>query len=98
MEPSNRQQLAIDFDYDERHVKAAAEMAILIAPHVPRKLLADLSARIVALVSKRVSKFVEPKEPMRCHSCDDLVGPDERARVVACVRCALTGRSPGSTG
>ena len=100
--PENRQQLAIDFDYDERHVKAAAELGILISPHlaahISKATLNDLLARAVALVAKRVNKFEEPEELMRCHSCDNLVGPKERVRAVVCVRCGLTGRSPGSSG
>jgi len=99
---TSRQQLAIDFDYDERHVKVAAEVSIMLAPHlvphIPKEMLADLAARVVRLVAEKTNKFAEPDELMRCHSCDDLVGPKERARVVVCVRCALTGRSPGSGG
>ena len=102
MSKSSPNQVKFDFDYDERMVKTATEVSIMVAPFLtnglPKESVADLMARIVMLVSKRMNNFVEPPEPMRCHSCDAMVGPKERARVVVCVRCGLEGRSPGSSG
>lgn len=97
----HREQLKIDWDYDDRAERLSMEFAIMITPHLapgtPREKARDLAVRLALLACKRVSSHVEPPEPMRCHSCDALVGPDERARVVACVRCAMRG-SPGSDG
>jgi len=98
----NRRQLSIDFEYDERMVKLSVEFALMMMPHLApgtkAEAVRDLVARMVLLAGKRLDKFAEPPDQMRCHSCDALVGPQERARVVVCVRCGLTGRTPGSTG
>ena len=95
-------QISIDFEYDDRIVKLAAEFSIMMAPHlapgIPKKIVTTLAARMAMLAGKRVNKFVEPKEPMRCHTCDDMTQPDDRTRVVVCNRCSFTGGSPGSTG
>lgn len=95
-------QLTIDFDYDERVVKLATEFAIMMAPHLAlgtsKATVNDLSARMALLAAKRVNRFEEPKEPMRCHTCDALVAPADRTRVVVCVECGFSGGSPGSDG
>jgi len=99
---SNRRQLAIDFEYDDRVVKLAAEFALMMTPYLapgtPRDTAKELASRLALLSGKRLDKFAEPLELMRCHSCDAQVGPKERVRVVVCVRCGITGASPGSSG
>jgi hypothetical protein len=98
----NRRQLTIDWEYDDRVVMLAAEFAIMMAPHLASgtktETVKALAAKMALLAGKRLDKFVEPPELMICHSCDAKVGPKERARVVVCVKCALSGGSPGSDG
>lgn len=96
-------QLRIDFDYDERTVRLAAEFAIMLAPHVAAGTRKDaikvLSANLAKLASKRLSDRTEPEEPIRCHTCDEMTTvPDNRTRVAVCNRCAFEGRSTGSAG
>jgi len=95
-------QLAIDFEYDGRTERLATEIGILIAPRLapgtPREAARDLATRIAMLAEKRYRDFWEPEEPIRCHSCDQSLGPKERVRVAVCVRCSMEGRSPGSSG
>lgn len=104
-----RPQLQIDFDYDDRAVRLALEISVMLAPHVflgedrpgrPEQKIAlrDLSTRIALLALQRARTFVEPAEKMLCHSCDAGVGPDERVRVTVCHRCAFEGGTPGSSG
>ena len=95
-------QLKIDFDYDDRLPQLALEFGIMLAPHlapgIPREKTAALTARLAKLAAQRLARHDEPAGEIRCHSCDALTKPDERARVVVCVRCALEGGSPGSGG
>jgi len=95
-------QLKIDFEYDDRVERLAAEFGIMLIPHVPpgtpREAVKTLAGRLAMLASARLKKFDEPRELIRCHSCDHMTKPDERARVVVCSRCALEGSSPGSDG
>ena len=99
---SNRQQLTLDWEYDDRVVTLAAEFGVMMSPLFASGITSEqvkaLAARMALLAGKRLDKFAEPPELMRCHSCDALVGPKERARVVVCVRCGLQGSSPGSDG
>lgn len=95
-------QLKIDFDYDDRLPRLALEVGIMLAPHLapgtPRESSSNLAARIVMLAAQRLARHEEPEETIRCHTCDVPTKPDERARVVVCVRCGLGGGSPGSDG
>lgn len=95
-------QLLIDFDYDERVVMFAKEVALMLAPHVAPgtksetvKVLAD---RIAVLACRRWKDAHEPREEVRCHTCDELTTVGNRVRVAVCNRCALTGRSVGAAG
>jgi hypothetical protein len=98
----SRSQLKIDFEYDDRVERLAAEFGIMLAPHVPpgtpRESLKTLAGRLAMLAAKRLERFEEPREPILCHSCDYPTRHDERARVVVCTRCALEGASSGSGG
>ena len=98
----NRNQLKIDFAYDDGVERLATEFGIMLIPHVPsgtpRETIKTLAGRLAMLASVRLKKFDEPKELIRCHSCDCMTKHDERARVVVCSRCALEGASPGSDG
>ena len=103
MKPTpTRNQLKIDFEYDDRVERLATEFGIMLSPHVPpgtpMETVKTLAGRLAMLASRRLAKFEEPMEPIRCHSCDHPTKPDERARVVVCGRCALEGASPGSDG
>jgi uncharacterized paraquat-inducible protein A len=95
-------QLKIDFEYDDRLPRLALEVGIMLAPHLSpgttRDTSSNLAARISKLAAQRLAKYEEPQEEIRCHSCDAPTKPDERARVVVCVRCGLQGGSPGSDG
>lgn len=95
-------QVKIEFEYDDRLPMLAAEFGVLLAPRLaPGTTLEEarkLATRLALLASKRLSKFDEPEEPVRCHSCDVETGPGERVRVAVCPRCALQGGSPGSDG
>jgi hypothetical protein len=95
-------QLKIDFDYDDRLPKLSLEIGIMVAPHLApgtnRDTTSNLSARIAKLAAQRLARHEEPGEVIRCHTCDAPTKPDERARVVVCVRCGLGGGSPGSRG
>jgi hypothetical protein len=97
-----RNQLKIDFEYDDRVERLATEFGILLVPHVPpgttTEAVKTLAGRLAMLAARRLERFEEPREPIRCHSCDHPTKPDERARVVVCGRCALEGASPGSAG
>lgn len=98
----NRKQMTIDFEYDDRVVSLAAEFGImmtpLLAPGTKSEATKALAARMALLAAKRLDKFVEPPDMMICHSCDAQIGPKERARVVVCISCAMSGGSPGSDG
>jgi hypothetical protein len=63
-----------------------------------RKLLALARSGNVHEAASRLARYEEPQEDIRCHTCDAPTKPDERARVVVCVRCGLQGGSPGSDG
>ena len=99
---SSRNQLKIDFEYDDRVERLATEFGIMIIPHLPRgtprEAVKTLAGSLAMLASKRLARFEEPRELIRCHSCDHMTKQDERARVVVCSRCALEGVSPGSDG
>jgi hypothetical protein len=95
-------QLAIDFFCDDRSRALAQEFAIMLAPHLApgtksetAKLLAE---RMATLAEKRFRDFQEPKEAIRCHTCDEMTEVGNRVRVAVCNRCSLEGRSVGSTG
>ena len=97
------QQLKIDFDYDDRCERLSCEFALMLAPYLspgtPRETTKGLAGRLSMLAQKRFSKLIEPVDPICCHCCDTMTGPDERARVVVCVRCGMTPmRTPGSDG
>jgi hypothetical protein len=98
----SRNQLKIDFEYDDRVERLATEFGIMIIPHLPpgtpRESVKTLAGSLAMLASRRLARFEEPKEPIRCHSCDCMTMHDERARVVVCARCALEGSFPGSDG
>lgn len=95
-------QLQIDFEYDERVGALAREVAIMVAPHVAPGTKAEtvrvLAERVAKLAHRRFKDAYEPREPIRCHTCDDLTVVGNRVRVVVCNRCALTGRSVGCSG
>ena len=80
----------------------AAEFGILLAPRLATGTTTEetkrLAARLALLAARRLSRFDEPEEPIRCHSCDVETGPEERVRVAVCPRCSLQGGSPGSDG
>lgn len=98
----SRNQLKIDFDYDDRVERLATEFGIMIIPHLTpgttRESVKSLAGSLAMLASRRLAKVEEPRELIRCHSCDHMTLPDERARVVVCARCALEGASSGSDG
>lgn len=102
MSKNQQTQLPIDFEYDARVATLATELAIMMRPHLsldtPQKVVIDLASRMAILASKRISKFEEPKEPMRCHTCDIPTNPADRVRVVVCIRCGFNGGSPGCSG
>lgn len=96
-------QLAIDFEYDERTVRLATEVAIMLTPYVapgtPRDNVRLLAERIAKVAEKRYKDAWEPKEGIRCHTCDDMTTvPGNRVRVAVCNRCSVTGATPGSDG
>lgn len=95
-------QLKIDLEWDDRVPGLALEFGIILAPHlapgVTREAAASIAARLAKLASKRMSVDAEPREPIRCHSCDALTEPADRVRVAVCLRCGSDGGSPGSDG
>ena len=93
-------QLTIDFEYDERVVMLSRELALMLAPHavLSKEGLKILSERMALLAQKRFKDAWEPKEEIRCHTCDNMTTPDNRVRVVVCSRCSFEGRSPGASG
>lgn len=95
-------QLKIDFDYDDRVERLAKEYELMLIPYVPpgttRETTRNLAGRLAILAGKRLERYEEPREEIRCHGCDTMTKHDERARVVMCVRCAMAGGSPGSDG
>jgi hypothetical protein len=95
-------QVKIDFDYDDRVPMLAAEFGIVLAPRLATGTALEetkkLATRLALLASKRLARFDEPEEPIRCHTCDAETGPRDRVRVVVCPRCSLSGGSPGSDG
>lgn len=95
-------QISIDFDYDERTVRLATEIAIMLTPHVspgtPRENVRGLADRIAKLAEKRYKDAWEPTCEIRCHTCDEMTVPKTRVRVVVCPRCSLHGSTPGSSG
>ena len=95
-------QVLIDFDYDERTARLAKEVEIILLPRLmpgtPRDDSRELSERIAKLAERRYKDAWEPKEPIRCHTCDEMTLPAGRVRVVVCARCSVEGRSVGSSG
>lgn len=95
-------QLGIDFNFDQRTVNLASEIGIILTPHLPpgtkNDLVKLLATRIAKLAEKRYKDQYEPKEPIRCHTCDEMTLPNNRVRVAVCPRCSFEGRSVGSTG
>ncbi len=96
-------QLHIDFEYDERTVRLAAEIAIILTPRLPPGTSSDdireLGRRLALLAEQRYKDAWEPKEPIRCHTCDEMtIVPANRVRVAVCHRCSVLGRSAGSSG
>lgn len=95
-------QLVIDFDYDERSVKLAREVAVMLVPHLAPgtkiEVVRDLSARIAMLATTTLKYEWEPLEPVRCHLCDEETVPKNRVRVAVCRRCSAEPWSPGSRG
>jgi hypothetical protein len=91
-----RNQILLDFDYDERVVRLAAEFAIMLAPFLATGTTAEttkeLAARLALLAHKQLPKPWEPPEPIPCHTCDEMVPPQGRVRVVVCGRCSFEGR------
>ena len=92
----------IDFDYDGRTPRLAQEIAIILAPHVgegkAKDLTKELASRIAILAERRYKDVYEPADPIRCHTCDVETLPKTRLRVAVCLRCAVEGRTPGSSG
>jgi hypothetical protein len=92
-------QLYIDFYTDDRMLELSKKVSVMLAPHVASgtdtKKLRDLADRVAVLAESVFRDFKEPKEPMRCHSCDELTLVGNRVRVPVCNRCAHAGRSPG---
>jgi len=60
-------QLKLDFEWDDRVERLAREFTILLAPSVPREKIEDLAAKLSILAGRRLVKFEEPKEGIRCH-------------------------------
>ena len=92
----------IDFDYDGRTPRLAQEVAIILAPHLApgttKEAVRDLASRIASLAERRYKDAFEPQDPIRCHTCDVETLPKTRVRVAVCQRCAIEGRTPGSSG
>lgn len=95
-------QLLIDFDYDERVATFAREVAVMIVPYFAPgtkseavRLVAD---RVARLAGARWKDVYEPREPVRCHTCDEMTTVGNRVRVAVCNRCSLIARSVGSSG
>lgn len=95
-------QLPIDFDFDERVVMFSKEVALMLAPHMPPGTKAEttrgLAERVARLAQVRWKNVHEPREEIRCHTCDDMTTIGNRVRVSVCNRCALMGRSVGAGG
>ncbi len=96
-------QLSIDFEYDERTARFSQEVALLLVPRLAlgttKEAVRELAGRIAVLAERRFRDAWEPKEPIRCHSCDDMTTvPGNRVRVAVCNRCSIEGRTPGSSG
>jgi hypothetical protein len=97
-----KDQLKIDFEYDDRLSGLALEFGIILAPHLApgttREAAAALTARLAKLAARRLRVDVEPREDVGCHTCGAPTKPGERVRVAVCVGCGLRGGSPGSGG
>lgn len=89
------------FDYDERTVVLARELALMVAPYLAPGTTTDttkaLAERLAKAAEARYKYAHEPAE-MVCHLCDVLTTPKDRVRVAVCVRCSLEPRSPGGAG
>jgi len=89
------------FDYDERTVVLARELALVLAPAVApgtKTETVKLLAEKVAKIAEQKYKYAREPDEVRCHLCDEVTIPKNRVRVAVCVRCSLEPRSPGSTG
>lgn len=97
-----RDQLKLDFEYDDRVERLTLEFGIMLVPKLPpgtpRESIKTFAGRLAMLASKRLARHEEPQELIRCHSCDYMTKHDERVRVVVCTRCAMEGGTPGSDG
>jgi hypothetical protein len=96
-------QLAIDFEYDERTVRLATEICLMLTPYLApgttRESARVLAERVTKVAEKRYKDNWEPKEAIRCHTCDDVTTvPGNRVRVAVCNRCSINGATPGSSG
>jgi hypothetical protein len=94
-------QQVLMFDYDERTVVLARELALMVAPYLAPGTTTDttkaLAERLAKAAEARYKYEREPAEVL-CHLCDATTTPKDRVRVAVCVRCSLEPRSPGSTG
>lgn len=95
-------QIVIDFDYDERTVRLATEIAIVLTPYLApgttRETVQLLAERVTKIAEKRYKDAWEPACEIRCHTCDEMTLPKNRVRVAVCLRCSLHGCTPGSSG
>jgi len=94
--------LTLDFEYDSRSPLLTKKFELMLLPKMPpgmtRTEIRNLATRLALQAAKDLAKYPEPQEPIRCHTCDEEVGPRDRVRVVCCPRCAYEGGSPGSDG
>lgn len=89
------------FDYDERTVVLARELALMVAPHLApgtKGETARILAERMAKVAEARYKYAHEPSEMICHLCDVVTTPKDRVRVAVCVRCSLESRSPGGAG
>ncbi len=95
-------QISIDFEYDERTARLAAEIAIMITPYLspgtPKETAKGLAERVALVAEKRYKDAWEPACEIRCHTCDEMTSPKTRVRVVVCPRCSMEAKTPGSSG
>lgn len=95
-------QVALDFDYDERSVRLAAEVAVMLVPYLApgtkTETVKALAGRVAMLATRSLKYAWEPEEDIMCHLCDAATTPKTRVRIVVCPRCSLEPRSPGSRG
>ncbi len=94
-----KEQLYIDFYYDDRVLGLSKKVALMLAPHLPQgtktETVRTIADRVAKLAEQTFRDLNEPVEPMRCHTCDEMTTVGNRVRVAVCNRCSLYGRSPG---